>query len=81
MCECDAGIERDPRSCTYMSIQGPVVYFELVDKDLHRASDLVDLQQQLSFLPLVCAYKIENQKHFLHLEQQPQLDQPKVIMW
>ena len=43
MCECDAGIERDPGSCTYMSVQGPVVYFELVDKDLHRASDLVDL--------------------------------------
>lgn len=40
-----------------MSVQGPVVYFELVDKDLHRPSDLVDLEQQLSFLFLVCTYK------------------------
>lgn len=40
-----------------MSIQGPVVYFELVDKDLHRAFDLVDLQQQLSLLPLICSCK------------------------
>lgn len=43
--------------CTYMSVQGPVVYFELVDKDLHGASDLMDLQQELSLLPLVDAWK------------------------
>ena len=46
-------IEPRPWTCTYMSVQGPVVYFELVDEDLHGASDLVDLQQQLSLLLLI----------------------------
>lgn len=38
-----------------MAVESPVVYFELVDKDLHGASDLVDLQQQLSFFFFVRA--------------------------
>lgn len=51
-----------------MSVKGPVVYFELVDKDLHGASDLVDLQQQLSFLPLICAYggHTHTQKQYIY---------------
>lgn len=32
-----------PQPHTYMSVESPVVYFELVDEDLHGASDLVDL--------------------------------------
>lgn len=43
-----------------MSVQCPVVYFELVDEDLHGASDLVDLEQQLSFLSLVRTCKVKN---------------------
>lgn len=51
-----------------MSVQGPVVCFELVDKDLHRASDLMDLQQKLGFLPLVYACKT-NQRFLYVLEK------------
>lgn len=50
-----AGEKNSTLTCTYMSIQGPVVYFELVDKDLHRASDLVDLKQQLCLFSFVGA--------------------------
>lgn len=56
--------------CTYMSVQSPVVYFELVDKDFHGASDLVDLQQQLSFLSLVCTYKTKERGETLVSHQQ-----------
>lgn len=56
--------------CTYMSVQGPVVYFELVDKDLHGASDLMDLQQELSLLPLVDAWKTNPKAFRYNLVQQ-----------
>lgn len=58
-----AAAEPDPtrpsRSHTYMAVESPVVYFKLVDKDLHGASDLVDLQQQLGFLLFVRAFRVK----------------------
>lgn len=45
------------RMCAYVSIKSPVVDFELVDKYLHRASDLVNLKQQLGFISSICPWK------------------------
>lgn len=53
---------RPSRSHTHMAVESPVVDFELVDKDLHRASDLVDLQQQLSFFFFVRAYSMKKEE-------------------
>lgn len=36
-----------------MSIQGPVVDFEFVDKDFHWSSDLIDLEQQMGLFSLI----------------------------
>lgn len=38
---------------TYMSVQCPVINFELVNEDLHRTADLIHLQQQLGFFFLI----------------------------